>query len=147
MTKVKFRTVRAKRNGEWYESRMKEMMILSGFESPAAIRNHNFLMVLCSVFIRLFSGQLQQSRQRSLFFNIYIYLFILFIYLVAPGLICGTWAPLLQLAGKLWHACGSQFPNQGSNPGPLHWECRVLTTVPPGKSLGRGFVVVTLQPL
>ena len=29
----------------------------------------------------------------------------------------------------MWHACRIQFPNQGSNPGPLHWECGVL---PPG---------------
>ena len=33
----------------------------------------------------------------------------------------------------MWHV-GSQFPNQGSNPSPLHWKCRVLTTRPPGKS-------------
>ena len=26
------------------------------------------------------------------------------------------------------------FPNQGSNPGPLHWEHRVLATGPPGNS-------------
>ena len=32
--------------------------------------------------------------------------------------------------------CGIQFPNQGSNPCPLHWKRRVLTTGPPGKSLG-----------
>ena len=31
-------------------------------------------------------------------------------------------------------ACGSYFPNQGLNPRPLHWKCRVLTTGPPGKS-------------
>ena len=30
---------------------------------------------------------------------------------------------------------GSQFPDQGSNLGPLQWEHRVLTTGPPGKSL------------
>ena len=35
---------------------------------------------------------------------------------------------------QLWHACGIQFPHQGSNPGPLHWERRVLPTGPPGKS-------------
>ena len=29
---------------------------------------------------------------------------------------------------------GSQFPDQGSNPGPLHWECRVLTTGPQKKA-------------
>ena len=32
-------------------------------------------------------------------------------------------------------ACGIQFPDQGSNLGPLHWESRILTTVPPVKSL------------
>ena len=31
------------------------------------------------------------------------------------------------------HACGISFPDQGSNPGPLHWELRVLPTGPPGK--------------
>ena len=31
-------------------------------------------------------------------------------------------------------ACRIQFPDQGSNPGPLHWERGVLTTGPPGKS-------------
>ena len=33
----------------------------------------------------------------------------------------------------VWHV-GSSFPNQGSNPFPLHWERRVLTSGPPGKS-------------
>ena len=32
-------------------------------------------------------------------------------------------------------ARGIQFSDQGSNPGPLPWELRVLTTEPPGKSL------------
>lgn len=31
-------------------------------------------------------------------------------------------------------ACRIQFPGQGSNSGPLHWENKVLTTEPPGKS-------------
>ena len=26
------------------------------------------------------------------------------------------------------------MPDQGSNPRPLHWKCRVLTTGPPGNS-------------
>ena len=30
---------------------------------------------------------------------------------------------------------GSQFPNQGSNPCPLKWKCRVLTSGLPGKPL------------
>ena len=32
-------------------------------------------------------------------------------------------------------ACGIQFPDQGANLGPLHWELGVLVTGPPGKSL------------
>ena len=36
---------------------------------------------------------------------------------------------LLVVAYRLW------FPDQRSNPGPLHWECGVLATGPPGKSL------------
>ena len=32
-------------------------------------------------------------------------------------------------------ACGIQFPNQGSNPGLLHWELEVLATGPPQESL------------
>ena len=31
-------------------------------------------------------------------------------------------------------ACGIQFPDQGSNLGPLRWERKVLATGPPGKS-------------
>ena len=31
--------------------------------------------------------------------------------------------------------CGISFPDQRLNLGPLHWECRVLATEPPGKSL------------
>ena len=30
-------------------------------------------------------------------------------------------------------AWGIQFPDQGPNPGPLHWKCGVLATGPPGK--------------
>ena len=41
----------------------------------------------------------------------------MFIYLAAPGLSCGM------------------IPDQGSNPGPLYWECGVSTTGPPEKSL------------
>ena len=31
--------------------------------------------------------------------------------------------------------CRILVPNQGLNPGPLHWKCRILTTGVPGKSL------------
>ena len=48
--------------------------------------------------------------------------------------------PQLQHANpQLQHACGIQFPDQGLNPGPLHWEHRVLSTAPPGKSLCQAF--------
>ena len=45
------------------------------------------------------------------FFNIYLFLFL--------------WLRrVLAAAGKLLVvACGIQFPDQGWNPGPLHWEC------------------------
>ena len=37
-------------------------------------------------------------------------------------------------------ACGIQFPNQGSNPGPPRWECGVLATAPPGTSISHVFL-------
>ena len=41
----------------------------------------------------------------------------------------------MWLSWVLVVTCGIQFPHQGSNLGPLHWECGVLATGPPGKSL------------
>ena len=38
------------------------------------------------------------------------------------------------LGGVLVAACGLQFPNQGSNPSPLHWQCGILNNGPPWKS-------------
>ena len=38
-------------------------------------------------------------------------------------------------------ACGIQFPDQGLNPGPLHWEVRVLATGPPGTFAVVSFIV------
>ena len=46
----------------------------------------------------------------------------------------------------LLHA-GSQFPDQGSNLCPLHWEHRVLTTGPPGKSQSQTFLVMSFKSL
>ena len=39
-----------------------------------------------------------------------------------------------------------QFLNQGSDPGRLHWECGVLTTGPPGKSLIFSPLIDTVLP-
>ena len=68
---------------------------------------------------------------------LFIYIFI---YLIALGLCCSTWPPQLWHANsQLRHACGIQFPDQGSNLGPLHWEHGVLSTASPGKSLQVSF--------
>ena len=40
----------------------------------------------------------------------------------------------LFICRSVWHV-GCQFPDQGLNPYPLQWKCRVLTTGPPGNSL------------
>ena len=71
---------------------------------------------------------------------IYIYVFLnLFIWLhwvlvVAHGIFsCGMQDLLLWHVESLVVACGIQFPDKGSNPGPLNWECGVLATGPPGK--------------
>ena len=42
-----------------------------------------------------------------------------------------SWLPHV---GSLVVACGILFLHQVSNPGPLHWQCGVLATGPPGKS-------------
>ena len=48
----------------------------------------------------------------------------LFAYLAVPGLSCGRYV-------VSWPGIR---PDQGSDPGPLHWERGVLATGPPGKS-------------
>ena len=82
----------------------------------------------------------------SLFFILF-YLFILkniwllCVLVAARGLLnCSRAPPQLRHANsQLPHTCGIQFPGRGSTSGPLHWERRVLTTVPPGKSLSLFF--------
>ena len=70
--------------------------------------------------------------------NIYLLIWLRQVLVVAHGIFnlhCGMW-DLSVSAGKLLvAACGIYFPDQGWNPGPLHWKCRVLATGPPGKSL------------
>ena len=39
-----------------------------------------------------------------------------------------------QILYRLSHQAAHWFPDQGSNPRPLQWKCRFLTTGPPGKS-------------
>ena len=57
------------------------------------------------------------------------------IFVTACGIFsCSIQDLLLRYADSLVVACGIQFPDQGSNPGPLHWEHGILPTGPPGKS-------------
>ena len=78
------------------------------------------------------------------FFFQEVFLFVLkylFIYLSSLSLTCSSqdlWfslqhtGHLVAMCELLVVACGIQFPDQGSNPGPLHWEHGVLATGPPG---------------
>lgn len=43
--------------------------------------------------------------------------------------------------------CGIEFPDQGSNLGPLHWEHRVLATGQSGKSLDEVLTKLYIMPL
>ena len=47
---------------------------------------------------------------------------------------CGRHCFFILFFGCATWRMGSYFPDQGSNPRPLHWELRVLTTRPPRKS-------------
>lgn len=58
-----------------------------------------------------------------LFCNIYLFI--------------GRYKVLAVALKLLVAALGIQFPDQGSNPGPLHLVCRVLATGPPGKYTSR----------
>ena len=50
------------------------------------------------------------------------------------------------LCPATWHV-GSQFPNQRSNPCPLHWKHEVLTTGLPGTSCLYAFISIFLMAL
>ena len=61
----------------------------------------------------------------SIYFYLCIWLHLVFV------VACGVFVVACRLLAV---ACGIQFPNQGLNLGPLHWERRALATRPPGKS-------------
>ena len=81
------------------------------------------------------SRRLPRTSSRSDFFFKKI-LFIYLFNLVVQGLSCSTRALHHASCKLLVAACGTQFPEQTSNPGSLYWGCRVLAPEPPGKSLG-----------
>ena len=65
----------------------------------------------------------------SLFFNIYLCIWLHRVFVAAHGIFIATCRLLVA-------ACMRDLvPWPGSNPGHLHWERGVLPTVPPGKSL------------
>ena len=69
------------------------------------------------------------------------FIFILFIYLVVPGLSCSTQDLLVAACELLVAACMRDLvPHPGIEPGPLHWEHRSLPIGPPGKSLTKNFL-------
>ena len=56
-------------------------------------------------------------------------------FVVAHGIFSLCCGGCLVAAGEiLVAACGTYFPDQGSNPCPVDWELRVLATGPAGKS-------------
>ena len=57
-------------------------------------------------------------------FNIYVFIWLHQVLVTA----CRIFSWGIQLLSA---ECGIQFPDQGSNPGPLHWEHKVLATGPP----------------
>ena len=85
----------------------------------------------CIIFFGVYLSLLDSTRH-GLFQEIlnFFFFFSLFIYLAAHGLSC---------------ACGIWFPNQVLNPGPQHWEFRVLASGPPGESLT--FLIICWCPL
>ena len=78
-----------------------------------------------------------------LFFKVFVYLAVSGLSCGTQDLCCGMWdlfscsiqnLQLRHVNSQLRHACGIYFPDQGSNLGPLRWECGVSATGPPGKS-------------
>ena len=80
------------------------------FESPLFV----YLLLISKLMFILSSTYFVFNLLFSIFFKKYLFIWVSWVFVAA---------------------CGIQFPDQGSNPGLLHWECRVLAMGPPGKSL------------
>ena len=77
------------------------------------------LYLFSSIHLFIHSGHLAQI--------IITFIFNLIYFVVPAGSSSSLW-----YAGSLVVACGIQFPDQGSKPSSLHWECGGLTTGPLG---------------
>ena len=91
-----------------------------------------FCHVFCGVLVPLPGIKPIPSALEALRFNhqepeLYSSFFFLLIHLFGYAS-CGMWALLIS-------ACGIQFPEHGWYLGPMHWEHRVLATVPSGMIL------------
>ena len=75
------------------------------------------------------------------FKNIYLFIWLHQVLIAA----CGIFSLHCSIQEFLVTACGIYFPDQGSNRGPLHYECRVLATGPPGKSQPDRFLNASLS--
>ena len=64
--------------------------------------------------------------------SLFIYLFLIWPHQVSAAA-CGIFNLHLH-AESLVATSDIKFPDQGSNSGPLNWECGVLAPGPPGKS-------------
>ena len=89
-----------------------------------------YLLLLCAGYHNT-SYSFNKPKWHLLYF---IYLFIIFS-LAVPGLSCGKQDRCCHLPGSLVVGMWDLVPWPGIEPGPLHWEHRVLTTGPPRKSL------------
>ena len=105
------------KNSGWKESGVSEL------GSPGEKREQKELYWLHSTAWKKASGQ-KKYPPKKIFFKFRYFFAGLF---------------LIWLCQVLVVAYGSQFPDQGSNPGPLHWEHGVSATGPPGKSLMEDF--------
>ena len=72
---------------------------------------------------------LEMRRLKS--FNIYVFIWLLWVLAMALGIFLVACRIFFFFFFKPKHASSS---DQGLNPGPLHWERRVLATGPQGKS-------------
>ena len=91
---------------------------------PPAKQFQLFRKVACKSGIQFSCLNIPRNKHSIQTLGSFFFFFLIFSYLAAPGLNCGTW---------------DLVPNQELNPCPLHWKHAVLATGPPGKSPGLRF--------
>ena len=79
------------------------------------------------------------------FFFEYLFIWLCRVLIAAHGSFIVPFRIFTAACKLLVVACGIQFPDQVSNLGPLNWECGVLATRPPGRSLLPGSFFLMFQ--